>query len=84
MTIVAFSGKFIGCSLAARANGLVWREAFSIGSLMACKGLVELIVLNIGRQARILSPRVFTIVRSLGMRRQLKQLLMRVEYCSSL
>jgi Kef-type K+ transport system membrane component KefB len=62
VTIVAFSAKFIGCALAARLNGLVWRESFSIGSLMSCKGLVELIVLNIGLQARILSPRVFTMV----------------------
>ncbi|TVY87632.1 K(+)/H(+) antiporter [Lachnellula willkommii] len=61
VTAVAFSSKFIGCSLAARSNGLVWRESFSIGSLMSCKGLVELIVLNIGLQAKILSTRVFTM-----------------------
>jgi len=42
---VAFSGKFLGAILAARVNGLVWRECFTIGSLMSCKGLVELIVL---------------------------------------
>jgi Kef-type K+ transport system membrane component KefB len=64
VTIVAFSAKFIGCSIAARLNGLVWRESFAIGSLMSCKGLVELIVLNIGLQAKILSTRVFTVVSS--------------------
>jgi Kef-type K+ transport system membrane component KefB len=64
VTIVAFSAKFIGCSIAARLNGLVWRESFAIGSLMSCKGLVELIVLNIGLQAKILSTRVFTVVGS--------------------
>ncbi|EON62648.1 hypothetical protein W97_01872 [Coniosporium apollinis CBS 100218] len=58
---VAFFAKFIGAALAARVNGLVWRECFTIGALMSCKGLVELIVLNIGLQARILSPRTFTI-----------------------
>jgi Kef-type K+ transport system membrane component KefB len=42
---VAFFSKFGGAALAARANGLVWRECFTIGSLMSCKGLVELIVL---------------------------------------
>ena len=41
----AFSGKIIGGTLAARVNGLVWRESFTIGCLMSCKGLVELIVL---------------------------------------
>lgn len=45
VTFVAFFTKFTGASLAARLNGLVWRESFSIGVLMSCKGLVELIVL---------------------------------------
>lgn len=58
---VAFFGKFTGGTLAARANGLLWRESAAIGSLMSCKGLVELIVLNIGLQAKILSTRTFTI-----------------------
>ncbi|KAG9698453.1 hypothetical protein KCU95_g2519, partial [Aureobasidium melanogenum] len=58
---VAFVGKFVGASVAARVNGLVWRESFTIGALMSCKGLVELIVLNIGLQAKILSQRTFTI-----------------------
>lgn len=44
-TFVALITKIIGASLAARLNGLVWRESFSIGVLMSCKGLVELIVL---------------------------------------
>lgn len=44
-TIVAFLSKIIGASAAARLNGLVWRESFTIGVLMSCKGLVELIVL---------------------------------------
>lgn len=46
--VVAFSGKIIGGTLAAKACGLVWRESFSIGVLMSCKGLVELIVLVSG------------------------------------
>jgi len=61
VTFVAFFTKFIGASLAARLNKLVWRESFTIGVLMSCKGLVELIVLNIGLQAKILSTRTFTI-----------------------
>ena len=42
---VAFFGKVIGGTLAARACKLVWRESFTVGILMSCKGLVELIVL---------------------------------------
>ena len=42
---IAFFGKVAGGTLAARVGGLVWRESFTIGALMSCKGLVELIVL---------------------------------------
>ncbi|KAK8097993.1 uncharacterized protein PG998_013479 [Apiospora kogelbergensis] len=42
---IAFAGKIVGGTLAARANRLVWRESLTIGCLMSCKGLVELIVL---------------------------------------
>lgn len=58
---IAFIGKIAGGTLASRLNGLVWRESLTIGCLMSCKGLVELIVLNIGLQAHILSTRTFTI-----------------------
>lgn len=58
---VAFVAKFVGGTLGAKLNGLVWRESFTIGALMSCKGLVELIVLNIGLQAKILSTRTFTM-----------------------
>lgn len=45
VVLVAFFAKIAGSTLAARANGLLWRESFTIGVLMSCKGLVELIVL---------------------------------------
>jgi Kef-type K+ transport system membrane component KefB len=61
VTLVAFISKLVGGTLGARLNGLVWRESFTIGTLMSCKGLVELIVLNIGLQAKILSVRTFTM-----------------------
>jgi Kef-type K+ transport system membrane component KefB len=50
---VAFFGKFVGASVAARVCGLVWRESFAIGALMSCKGLVELIVLVSGHAHRL-------------------------------
>ncbi|KAI0429096.1 K+/H+ antiporter 1 [Xylaria sp. FL1042] len=59
--VVAFGGKIIGGTLAAKFNGLVWRESLTIGVLMSCKGLVELIVLNVGLQAHILSEKTFTM-----------------------
>ncbi|GAA97261.1 uncharacterized protein L969DRAFT_44257 [Mixia osmundae IAM 14324] len=59
--VVAFSGKFFGCALAARMTGFEWRESAAVGSLMSCKGLVELIVLNIGLNAGILNKQVFAM-----------------------
>ncbi|PLB50888.1 hypothetical protein P170DRAFT_354549 [Aspergillus steynii IBT 23096] len=58
---IALIAKIIGGAGASRMCGLLWRESFSIGVLMSCKGLVELIVLNIGLQAKILSTRTFTM-----------------------
>ena len=45
VTLTALFSKMIGASLAARFTGLVWRESFTVGTLMSCKGLVELVVL---------------------------------------
>ncbi|KAF8180175.1 Sodium/hydrogen exchanger family-domain-containing protein [Pholiota molesta] len=59
--LVAFTSKFVSCGLAAHFNGYNWRESGAIGSLMSCKGLVELIVLNIGLQANILTPQAFSM-----------------------
>lgn len=59
--VVAFFGKFIGCAVVARALKFTWRESGAIGTLMSCKGLVELIVLNVGLAAGILDPRVFSM-----------------------
>ncbi|KAF9462008.1 potassium:hydrogen antiporter [Collybia nuda] len=59
--LVSFFSKFVGCYVAARTTGFNWREAGAIGSLMSCKGLVELIVLNIGLSAGILDTRSFSM-----------------------
>jgi Kef-type K+ transport system membrane component KefB len=42
---IAFFAKVTGGTLASRFSGLLWRESFTVGVLMSCKGLVELIVL---------------------------------------
>ncbi|CAE6384601.1 unnamed protein product, partial [Rhizoctonia solani] len=59
--VVAFLGKFVGCAVTARFMGFNTREAGAIGMLMSCKGLVELIVLNIGLAAGILDTKVFSM-----------------------
>ena len=59
---VAIAGKLGGSMLAARWTGMGWKDSFSIGILMNTRGLVELIVLNIGYDLGILSPRIFTMM----------------------
>jgi len=59
---VAMFGKISGCTIVAKAYGIPWREAFTIGVFMSCKGLVELIVLNIGLNAKVIDPKVFAIL----------------------
>ncbi|KAG8833001.1 K(+)/H(+) antiporter [Serendipita sp. 399] len=61
LCVVAFIGKFCGCVAAARGSKFNWRESSTIGVLMSCKGLVELIVLNIGLQAGILNQQTFSM-----------------------
>lgn len=60
--LVAIAGKFGGSTLAARATGTPWREAGALGILMNTRGLMELVVLNIGLDIGILSPTLFTMM----------------------
>jgi Kef-type K+ transport system membrane component KefB len=59
---VAVLGKFGGSTLAARWSGLSWREAGALGILMNTRGLVELVILNIGFDLGIISPAVYTMM----------------------
>jgi len=60
--IAAVFGKGIACWLAALINKESNREAMAIGSLMNARGLIELILLNIGLQQGIVTPTLFTIL----------------------
>lgn len=59
---VATAGKFGGATLAARFSGIDWRDSAALGILMNTRGLVELIVLNIGLDLGVLTPRLFTML----------------------
>jgi len=59
---VACLGKFGGSTVAARLTGLRWREATALGVLMNTRGLMELIVLNIGLDLGVISPTLFTMM----------------------
>jgi Kef-type K+ transport system membrane component KefB len=60
--MVAVVGKFFGSALAARFVGQNWRDSLTIGALMNTRGLMELVVLNIGYELGVLSPKVFTMM----------------------
>ena len=60
--LVAVVGKFGGSAIAAKLTGQTWKDSFSIGALMNTRGLMELIVLNIGYDLGILSPALFAIM----------------------
>ncbi|MEQ1438991.1 cation:proton antiporter [Fontimonas sp. SYSU GA230001] len=62
IVLIAVAGKLGGSALAARLTGAPWREALTIGALMNTRGLMELVVLNLGYDLGILSPRVFTML----------------------
>ncbi|GAQ80927.1 cation/H+ antiporter family [Klebsormidium nitens] len=59
--LAACLGKIVGCTTAAFAFREPFRKALTIGLLMNSKGLVELIVLNVGLQAGVLNQQLFSI-----------------------
>jgi Kef-type K+ transport system membrane component KefB len=60
--ICAVAGKFGGSALVARSLGQSWKDSLSIGALMNTRGLMELIVLNIGYDMGIMSAEVFSMM----------------------
>jgi Kef-type K+ transport system membrane component KefB len=58
----AIAGKFGAVALAARFQGLRWSDSLVLGALMNTRGLMELIVLNIGYDLGILSPTMYTMM----------------------
>ena len=63
-TIIVFAttGKFGGTLIAARFVGLDWRTSSALGILMNTRGLMELIVLNIGLSLGVISPKLFAMM----------------------
>ena len=62
VSAIASLGKFGGSFAAARLAGLDWRESTAIGILMNTRGLMELVVLNIGLDLKVLSPTLFAML----------------------
>jgi Kef-type K+ transport system membrane component KefB len=62
ITLVATAGKYGGSLAAARLAGLPWRTAAALGALMNTRGLMELIVLNVGLDLKVISPALFAMM----------------------
>ena len=60
--ITAIAGKLGASMLMSRWTGMSWSQSFSVGVLMNTRGLVELVVLNIGYDLGILSGRIFAMM----------------------
>lgn len=59
---IAVVGKLGAATLAARAGGMNWRDAGAIGALMNTRGLMELVVLNIGLDIGVIPPTLFAMM----------------------
>jgi Kef-type K+ transport system membrane component KefB len=62
ITLVACLGKFGGTAAAAWLSGLGWRNSVALGALMNTRGLMELIVLNVGLDQGVISPTLFSMM----------------------
>ncbi len=60
--LVAVVGKFVGSAVAAKFVGQSWKDSLTIGALMNTRGLMELVVLNIGYDLGVLTSEVFTMM----------------------
>lgn len=60
--IVAVVGKFVGSTLASKFVGQNWKDSLTIGALMNTRGLMELVILNIGYDLGILTPEIFAMM----------------------
>jgi Kef-type K+ transport system membrane component KefB len=60
--VVAIASKWGGTMIGARVKGLGWRDACQLGLMMNTRGLVELVVLNVGLDIGILSPPLFSMM----------------------
>lgn len=60
--LVAVTGKFVGSAIAAKFVGQSWKDSLIIGALMNTRGLMELVVLNIGYDLGVLTPEIFAMM----------------------
>jgi len=62
IVMVAVGSKLLVSALVVHAGGLSWRESLGIGILVNTRGLVEMVILNVGLDLHILSPTLFSMM----------------------
>ena len=60
--LVAVTGKFLGSAISLKFVGQKWRESLIIGALMNTRGLMQIVVLNIGYDLGVISPEIFAMM----------------------
>jgi Kef-type K+ transport system membrane component KefB len=60
--VAAIASKLGGSMIAARVTGIGWKDAAGLGILMNTRGLMELIILNVGLEIGAIPPAVFSIM----------------------
>jgi Kef-type K+ transport system membrane component KefB len=63
----AIVGKLFGSAIAARMTGMRWREALAVGTLLNTRGLMELVILNIGLDVGVISAPLFSILVAMAL-----------------
>src|SRR5579872_3870499 len=62
IVVVAVASKLLVSALCMRASGTPWRDSLAVGVLVNTRGLVELVILNVGLDLHILSPTLFSMM----------------------
>lgn len=62
IVLVAVSSKLVVTATCVRISGMPWRESLAVGILVNTRGLVELVILNVGLDLHILSPTLFSMM----------------------
>jgi Kef-type K+ transport system membrane component KefB len=60
--VVAILGKMASSTVVAKLQGLNWRESAALGVLLNTRGLIELVILNIGYDLGVISTEMFTLM----------------------
>lgn len=67
VTATAVIVKLVSVTVTARVTGLPWRESIALGSLMQCKGLMELVAINILLDSGVIGPQIFSALATMAL-----------------